>query len=756
MFFEHEIKVRIVDGILEQSQEWEWFIKYVEEHFEFDKNIKSFADFLNKYRDISDVFVYLTRINEIFNGALKIEKDWLNDVNEMALFYIGEKILNELALNDDFCKIFALLIYSGKIYSQGKEEKNIFLTDIFIYRNMFIKDNIHPFVDEKDTFLQLMNSTNVDLSEQISIFQDNINETKVTSDTFIEKYTDNIYYADCFSFQSFKCDTYNAWEEKYILDMLNVKYQKKKLRPLVTYTDKTFFPDFSFWDNSILIHLKQYFNNDLANFIIESIDYALNEKIPSKKTIDKHFELLNEYYNTLHSSNDKNDWHCSSLEFIITFLNDDAIKDLISKDNFKSYNLSVNLIDDIEILCYLKRNDSLFNKKLKSKVFAYITDKANAIDSINSSNELYEYLSDEDILPVIDKNIFEKISDKFEEVIEQDNSVLVAHLFHEYFLFLMKITNNKNVITTDIKHEIIYIRYLWQDIYYKRCSDNLQCFEYTATIKKEQIDKFNEAVIKYPFLFATTMLKLSSGEMVSLMQNISDNPIFITCNRITISKDFPQKAKLKIDEKHPIDAFYLKEIRNVIEEKSYKFLNILKDEEYFDGIYEDIKESISSNMSLFFKTEELYKIITEYNPSYEILPYNETITLGHLTQFFPILENRIREYGELLGIVSICEDIEKCLRLKEPSRILLKIIEEVYLGTDSLSSAADFFFIHFCMFAENGLNIRNDCVHGNGYRSKHELEYALKITLLCLLMIEARYRRTIHNMLKSSSINLGT
>ena len=47
------------------------------------------------------------------------------------------------------------------------------------------------------------------------------------------------------------------------------------------------------------------------------------------------------------------------------------------------------------------------------------------------------------------------------------------------------------------------------------------------------------------------------------------------------------------------------------------------------------------------------------------------------------------------------------------------------------------------MFAENGLNIRNDCVHGNGYRNKGELLNALKITLICINMLDWRFSRIL-------------
>ena len=79
-------------------------------------------------------------------------------------------------------------------------------------------------------------------------------------------------------------------------------------------------------------------------------------------------------------------------------------------------------------------------------------------------------------------------------------------------------------------------------------------------------------------------------------------------------------------------------------------------------------------------------------------------------------------------------------KLKSPTSILTEIIKNIYEMTGSLINAADFFFIHFCMYGENGLNIRNECVHGKNYLKSNEITIAFKITLLCIHMIDNRFK----------------
>ena len=50
----------------------------------------------------------------------------------------------------------------------------------------------------------------------------------------------------------------------------------------------------------------------------------------------------------------------------------------------------------------------------------------------------------------------------------------------------------------------------------------------------------------------------------------------------------------------------------------------------------------------------------------------------------------------------------------------------------------DLLFVYCLMYNKNSMNIRNDCVHGRGFNTGEELEFAFKAVLLCIYMIEYR------------------
>ena len=124
MYFEHDLSVKIMDNILAKTEEWDWFIDYIETQ-DIDFSISSFDDFFRLKIEIDDLFLYFIKIREYYSGNLEIHSQWLLDLDALSLFYTGYLTISEVCCSNDFFKIFKLLILCGKIYSVGKSEKHI-------------------------------------------------------------------------------------------------------------------------------------------------------------------------------------------------------------------------------------------------------------------------------------------------------------------------------------------------------------------------------------------------------------------------------------------------------------------------------------------------------------------------------------------------------------------------------------------------------------------------------------------------------
>lgn len=60
-YLEHETQVKFVDGLLAQSQEWQWLIDEIQERFEI-KEITSWEQYIAESVSIRNVFEYFVKI----------------------------------------------------------------------------------------------------------------------------------------------------------------------------------------------------------------------------------------------------------------------------------------------------------------------------------------------------------------------------------------------------------------------------------------------------------------------------------------------------------------------------------------------------------------------------------------------------------------------------------------------------------------------------------------------------------------------
>jgi len=741
-YYEHEIKVKAMDNILSRSQDWGWFVEYTEKHFSPNIEASSFDDVLLIFRDIQPVFEFLCRIHEISDCDFPIKSNWLKELEQLSYYYNGQRDLSSLTIQTTFSRILLILIYAGKIYGQIKNDQYFIYTPIFKFRNIHTLENIELFIDEESTFDSLFNAVDIDIGKEIECFKDNINKNMVpVSSAFIAKHKDNFLCGNCLSFCNTTSEDTTTWEEKEILNMLLTSYSDGNLIPQWSLGTHTY-PDMSIWTEDVLEYLINYFNDDSVTFVVESIRFAIHGTQPSKRTINLHFTLLDELYQTI-TEKGSDDFNCSSLEFILSFFDKKYNRDkCFEATSFKAWeNALIKLYDFkmFDMLFKIKDHNAIPNKTINQKLKDILINRSKSIDSITQEYDFMEYIQDDRLRSLIDNSLLVKASEKFDQIVSGDDVRNVAIIFIKYFKFLLKIKNNKNINSNEVSSEIIRIRALWQTEHYKKAAGSLSRIRSDSfTISKDAVDAQIHLMLYNPFKYVSDICKLNSDRLIASISNISMYPLSTLVSKVFISEDFPYEERLKLDEKHPIDLLFLEEVKKVIEEKGYKLINSFKPYEYINTLYQRIIEDIRFRMHLLNNVELLYDAVVAQNIEYQFVEYSPEPLLAHITQLFPVLENKIRLLGEMLNIVPVCEKEELSNRLKEPHSILNTILKEVADLTGSIVNASDLFFVNFCMFGENGLNIRNDCIHGNYYNSKESFDFAFKVSLLCLYLIGFR------------------
>ena len=736
-YFEHEQRVKYIDGVLSRSQDWEWLINYIEENFSVELTVNSFNDFKKVFSKIKDIFNYFISINQFVNKELRINQEWLEKIYEFSLYYIGKIQYEQLQLNNDFEKVFELLIYLAKLNNETSDQKLMLYYTIIEQKNLYKIRDISAFIREETDIINRIQAVSFDTSKELDIFKSNINQEFADCSEVLKQKRSDLVSVNCFSFQRLDDVKAETWEESYLIDMVGVEYKNKELIPMFGYDDGASFPDFNQWTEEVLDIMKTDFNNEDADFIIESIKYMIYGYIPNESVILKHINLLSEYYDQVADDTEKN-YDCSSLEILLSLLSN---KDnSFSKEIISEFNKTISKITDFKKLIQIDSRYPIRNKKIKAKIEEYINNKIQKVDAINNYSSFKSFITDSDIIPRTDNKTFDSLSDVFDGILQNCDNNILPYLFLDYLEFLLKIKNNRKIISGDISKEINYIRHLWKDEYYEKSFSSMQTYKNSISVEKADAEKFDMDIIDNPYGVAYNCMKMSEKAIINTIEIFSNHPLLCFVSRVILSEDFPKFPKIIIDGKHEIDLYYKERVEKTKKDNAYKFLNNLKLEEVLPFIYDEIKNVISISFYMFNRKDVLYQEVQQINPDYSLLDYSEEPTLAHLMQLFPILECKIREIGECYGIAPIREDIKHYNKLKDPTTVIKKIVKMVYEETQSLEQVADFIFIFFTMFAENGINIRNNCVHGVSFnKDKNEIDLAFKITLFCLHLIEYRF-----------------
>ncbi len=732
----HEEKVAFHENYLKRSKNWQKYIDLLEERFEIVE-ITSWKEFFNQFSILGKLFNYFSKIIECDPKTIWFSNFLFQEIYLICEYFSGKKEKDGIMdlVNSLLGKTLFLITWITKLENQDNNTDQLLDHRLITHKNIFqiLKTKTLSLYEEDIT--EYLDSIKIDgISELKDIFVSNINEKLYPAESkFLDDLQEKIVNVNAFNYQSLKTNSFNTWEENYLLDMLNVSFKKdKRLVPLFSYTNSNEELKEK-WSLEVLKVIQDYYHCFISDFVIETIRYVLYGNKPTENVINKHIELFLNYYPTATSLYDK--YHNSSFS-VISFLFKDK---LIKTSMFSELMRLFSKISDIEELEILNSHNVILVESQRKILKNYYKTKFQRLDTITSGAEYLQYLSDDKISEFINKEYFNKNAKFFNNIIEEDDR-LCSNYFIKYMLFLLRLQNNQNVDKEKVKWEMIRIQSIWENKYFEKCSKQLHTFSQTISIKNEQLDKYNQAILNNPMLLANACMFTKTDQYITHMEIISENAIFSKVSKIHLEKTFPIDETIVFDvDRHDVDRLTGEIIEQIIKEYGYRFLNILDTKVYIRELLRDMRDCVIKYTYFFNETKELYESIQEsLKDYYSLIDYSDDITLAHLTQLFPIIEALIHHLGSLYSIFPFKEDESNFMKSKDPSSILKILLEKTYFTIQSFETVSDFLFIYHNLYNGNFFNIRNECVHGRSYTTGDELVFGFKVTLLSLAMLIQR------------------
>ena len=738
-YLEHETEVKYVDGILAKSQDWQWLIEIIENDYDLD-DISSYAEFQQKNGPIRRLLGNFLKVLEVSDKKLEISKPVLNDTYNVARFSIGAMSVDSAIKNitTNMGRILFLIVWLTKIENSDNETEYIADMRFLIQKNFFQAINMDSYTTEEDSIISYLDTIEVEGFEAPKkCIVDNLKKVPYgLSEGFFEKYEQNLVSADAFNYQMVQKQAFLTWQEETLLDMLAISIKKRTISP--TYTmGNMIVPDYTTWTSKLIAQLKDFFNNPAADFVLESIDYIRNGVIPSKPVIDTHCRFLKDL---IENGDDFKVFSSSTYTIIASMFIDGSMKSVEKKGDVLDLIKCIHKVQSMTLLLRFRDDSIPISKEQSIAVKKYITEQYKSIKDIDDIHYLKEYLSNSDIAKNITQEYYDLVMPKFLKVLNNPRQQFIPTLFYQAMLFLIDVNQTNQIVDRRIvKRDMIGLQEYWQNNVYEEQCKNLQEFQYSTTVASKDVDMFNDFVLANPILVAKKCLISSTDNMVEVMKSMSEHAIAYMVKKMVLSPIYPLEGTEVDFDNHDIDTLLRTQVEEIKEKYGYKFLNRLDTEIYASGIHEHYREYAAITIPMFHEEKKLYGIIEE-KLNTKLIPLDEEIQLGHLTQLFPMLEIQVRKLGKMCGIVPFKEKASEFMKFKDPSSVLRELLEEIYKELGSFENVPDLLFVYHFMYNGNSLNIRNECVHGRDYLQGGQLRYAFKVTLLALYMILIRIK----------------
>ncbi|MGN1222850.1 MAG: hypothetical protein ACI4T1_01820 [Christensenellales bacterium] len=752
-YIDHDVEVKYYDALFERSKNWQWFVNTIEQDFYFDEQeITSWKDYNQKYQDISEIYEYFIKIHQSNITKLQFKKTWLKKINLIALLYNQKINIKTIwsKLDDTFFKLFALNVYITVLLNKTNNQKYFYSAYIFTRNNIFDLFDLSEVVFAESDIINYLNDIKLsDIATIKRTFLNNIHQHTIPyRKTLFKKYSKIILSSNSFKFRNIRINQQISWQEQFFYDMLSIEIKDKELVPILNIQGRCY-PDFTNWSPRLLNNMKLYFNNETANFIIETIDYILHKNTPSEDTISTHFSLEIKHLKKLKSNASFYDLEDSSFQIISYLLEDNLLSQNVKNSYMKDFSLAIHKFMRPQTLsklkeCFMPISD-LQNKKIKK----YNQYQAALVKNIKNINDFRNYCENKYVAKVIKDTHIIQLHKLFLDIIRKNDGLSLPIAFYHYMILLIRAKQSPNLKNINLERIMIDLKDMWKNSYYKKSIKSMQEFSHSQIIKNEEIEKYNYLFINSPITIAKNCFPNDQNSLLDIMSHISENVFSVHCTQYIISQNYPIIDSY--GDSSEIDKCFLNKIEDLIQNKGYKFLNVFDKYTYAKELFKQYNGYTLFNFSLFNEWRALYDNIRKSIKEYQFLDINEDkVLLGHVTQLFPIIENKIRKLGTFFGIAPFKEDEKEFIQSKEPSSILIRLLQQYYNGTHNFVGVSDLLFTYYALYNNNSLNIRNECVHGNSYQTGDDLLFAFKVTLVCLKMILNRIEK-IENQISSSA-----
>lgn len=147
-------------------------------------------------------------------------------------------------------------------------------------------------IAEEDLLKYAAEYFNTQLGVPIGRLRDNIEQKEYLCDeSFLKKYETKILNYNFFDYRPIQVADCTTWQEEGLLDLLKISIRNRQIVPMLSGKGRSV-PDVSSWTRESLLSIKEFFKNEISDFLVETVLYVLLQTEPSQKVKLLHCKLL--------------------------------------------------------------------------------------------------------------------------------------------------------------------------------------------------------------------------------------------------------------------------------------------------------------------------------------------------------------------------------------------------------------------------------------------------------------------------------
>ena len=730
-YFDQKFSTRFSKQTMAKQKGFQWVIEEMENEFKYpEEDINSFNEFFTVLAKYNDHINYFIRIYEIDKTELIINNKFVIVLSNIAKFSIKDITLNKVLKDNKYQNITSLFLL-GLIagFVQKFKVNGAYDFGMFIYYNWFELYEIKNMSQKnRKNIEKLLNSLTIIEKRKIEdVYSKNINEIK--KQYSVKNLKSLKKYNHLFNNYDLKRNQLCPWQEDYILKMSKLKFSILDIIP--QFSSRAWkIPNYDLWNEKIINNMKAFFSsNKDAITILEIIDCRLHNNMIS---INTQKIVLAQALNIIKNQNRMYDF--DNIWFSV------LIKLMKEKNNYITNNMNQIFIElkkkrNIRILLFLKEKGFKIDKELQNKIDKYYIKQVKAIGQIENLNTFIEILKDDYIKKNINTEIVTLVMKVFYSLINKnEKNILIANAFYSIINFLIVA---KSKVNNDMINEYIFnILRIWNQKYFENMQSQMHKFEYSTTVKKKEIDVFNQAFIQNPVIYLRNDFSWKEQNVLEQM-TISSECAMSTLmkeNSIYIDDFVPYIKKIDLSQKDSFDNIACKYLDEMQIKYAEQLLNSnIEPVAYLKSIYENYSLTLSTFITTISEDnfKKMYDDIGDGFLKYTLLPYPEKISVAHITQLIPLVELLIRELGIKNNIIPFKEKEQQIHVMKDASNILLTIIRKKYKENNNFEKMGIYLYLYNYLYNNNSLNIRNELIHAREYLdSEGQMRFAFRTLIL--------------------------